>query len=439
MLKNYSLFFRTKQNGAAGIIFIGLIPILFLILAFAIAMSQRLITHIRMQEASEVASLALAADPKGDESEDYASKVIDRYLIDNDGKVSVNVDKRECKLKTGCVRANGEVAPYTDISVTASSKHESWVSYEEINLESDFTVGGKSKARKYLSNPMDVYLIVDFSSSMLLSSGRGKTRLRVVKETMIKALKEIKTFKVEGDNRIAMLGYSSAHVKETDEEIIEPAIPGAMQKKYKKKFIYDYYRGGLSQTVRKMFDKPRPINEIRKPRDMPPFHYDFMTRQRNATIDSTYPYFDIPLTKDINSVIKRIRKIGNKSGSGTTSWNGIIAAAQEANNASYLNPEQVFIILSDGADQKIYGRRLKGLVDRGLCRKLKNKLQRKKNNLTKEIRIRMGVIGVNYVVNKQDGFGDCVGNNNIYHARNGDDVYKHMINIIKEETGRLRN
>ncbi len=429
-----------KHRGAAGIIFIGLIPILFLILAFSIAMSQRLVTHVRMLEASEVASLALAADPKGDDADDYASKVIDRYLVDNQGKVNVDVNKKECKLKTGCVRASGESAPYTDISVTASSQHESWVTYEEINLESHFQVGGKSKARKYLSNPMDIYLIVDFSSSMLLSGGPGKTRLKVVSDTIVRALNEVKSFKVEGNNRVALLGYSSAHVKETDEKVIEPAIPGSPQKEYKKKYIYEFYRGSPTQTVRDMFNLPRPIKEIKEPKDTPLFGwYDWRTRQDNANIDREFPFFNIPLNTDIDGAISKIKKIGNESGTGTTSWNGIIAAAVEANSASFLNPEQVFIIFSDGIDQKKYGNRLKQLVDRGLCRRLKSQLQNKRNNLTKEIKIKMGVIGVNYVVRKQDGFGDCVGPANIYHAKNGDDVYKHMINIIKEETGRLRN
>ena len=430
---------NARQKGAAGIIFIGLIPVLFLILAFSIAMSQRLVTHARMLEASEVASLALAADPKGADASDYASKVIDRYLVDNEGRVSVNVDKKECKLRTGCVRASGENAPYTDISVSASSRHESWVAYEEIDLKTHFQVGGKSKARKYLSNPMDIYLIVDFSSSMLLSGGRGQTRLEVVRDTIVRALNEVKGFEVEGNSRVALLGYSSAHVKETSEEITENAIPGAPQRTYKKKLVYDYYRGSPAGTVREMFNLPRPIKEIRKPNDFAPFYYDYVTRQSNAAIDREYPYFNIPLGPDIDGAIRKIKSTGRKSGRGTTSWNGIIAAAQEANNASYLNPEQIFIILSDGADQKEYGNRLKSLVDRGLCRRLVNQLQRKKGNLTKEMKIKMGVIGVNYAVRKQDGFGDCVGSSNIYHARNGADVYKHMINIIKEETGRLRN
>lgn len=29
----------------------------------------------------------------------------------------------------------------------------------------------------------------------------------------------------------------------------------------------------------------------------------------------------------------------------------------------------------------------------------------------------MGVIGVNYNVQKDDGFGECVGEKNIYHAK----------------------
>ena len=51
----------------------------------------------------------------------------------------------------------------------------------------------------------------------------------------------------------------------------------------------------------------------------------------------------------------------------------------------------------------------------------------------------MGVIGINYKVAETDGFGDCFGKKNIYHAKDGEDVYKYILNLINEETGKLKD
>ncbi|MFA0709791.1 VWA domain-containing protein, partial [Vibrio sp. 10N.222.48.A3] len=76
-----------------------------------------------------------------------------------------------------------------------------------------------------------------------------------------------------------------------------------------------------------------------------------------------YKFYDIPLTEDYDEFRSQLMNTKLQAGGGTSSWNGIIAAAQEANKATNLNPEQVFIVLSDGQDgDKNY---LQKLVDQG--------------------------------------------------------------------------
>ncbi len=97
---------------------------------------------------------------------------------------------------------------------------------------------------------------------------------------------------------------------------------------------------------------------------------------------------------------------------------------------------------------QVYDKFLKSLVgEHGLCESLKKRISSKENKFQSEhaklegekTKVTMGVIGVNYNVQKDDGFGECVGEKNIYHAKNGKDVYKYILNLINEETGRLKD
>ncbi len=111
--------------------------------------------------------------------------------------------------------------------------------------------------------------------------------------------------------------------------------------------------------------------------------------------------------------------------------NGIIAAAQEANKATNLNPEQVFIVLSDGSDSdETY---LQKLVDQGYVKKLRSTISAKRNRFqsnapteAEKTKVTMGYWYTNHV-QASDGFGDCFGKKNIYHAKDGEDVYKYIL------------
>ncbi|WP_422636257.1 TadE/TadG family type IV pilus assembly protein, partial [Vibrio navarrensis] len=53
-----------KQRGVAGVTFMGLLPVLIIIMVFSMQMTQRHMAHTKIIEAAEVASLALIASPK---------------------------------------------------------------------------------------------------------------------------------------------------------------------------------------------------------------------------------------------------------------------------------------------------------------------------------------------------------------------------------------
>ncbi|HBC3408397.1 VWA domain-containing protein [Vibrio parahaemolyticus] len=456
----------TKQKGVAGIIFVSFLPILIITFSFSVGYTQRLLAHSKIEEAAEVASLALIASPGKDnkDDQDYAQRIVDLYITDNISDIEISVSTKKCEYKDGCVQRNNELSPFADFTVVATAEHDSWISHKEIGVEPKFKVSGDSITRKYLPQPVDIYFILDTSQSMSNPwyGERNKTQMQVVKDTITRVVKELENFKTGPDkkSRVALLTYNAYNAK---------FDKGAGRVK-----LYDYAsefshtEASFQSIVDKMFEENVDAQKV--------YHANYYNQAR-----------DIPLTVDYQDFINILNsnKVMPARGGGTDSWLGLIAAAKEADKVKKedRNPEQVFIFLSDGADtdvrfpdeiqrsrayrskydvvtkryedaygnvqyQQVYDKFLKSLVsEHGLCESLKKRISSKENKFQSEhaklegekTKVTMGVIGVNYNVQKDDGFGECVGEKNIYHAKNGKDVYKYILNLINEETGRLKD
>ncbi|EIQ1512510.1 VWA domain-containing protein [Vibrio parahaemolyticus] len=456
----------TKQKGVAGIIFVSFLPILIITFSFSVGYTQRLLAHSKIEEAAEVASLALIASPGKDnkDDQDYAQRIVDLYITDNISDIEISVSTKKCEYKDGCVQRNNELSPFADFTVVATSEHDSWISHNEIGVEPKFKVSGDSITRKYLPQPVDIYFILDTSQSMsnIWYGERNKTQMQVVKDTITRVVKELENFKTGPDkkSRVALLTYNAYNVKYDNND--------------RKLKFYDYAsefshtEASFQSIVDKMFEKNVDAQKV--------YHANYYNQAR-----------DIPLTVNYQEFINILNsnKVMPARGGGTDSWLGLIAAAKEADKVKKedRNPEQVFIFLSDGADtdvrfpdeiqrdsayrskydvvtkryedaygnvqyQQVYDKFLKSLVgEHGLCESLKKRISSKENKFQSEhaklegekTKVTMGVIGVNYNVQKDDGFGECVGEKNIYHAKNGKDVYKYILNLINEETGRLKD
>ncbi|HIF5540394.1 TPA: VWA domain-containing protein [Vibrio parahaemolyticus] len=456
----------TRQKGVAGIIFVSFLPILIITFSFSVGYTQRLLAHSKIEEAAEVASLALIASPGKDnkDDQDYAQRIVDLYITDNISDIEISVSTKKCEYKDGCVQRNNELSPFADFTVVATAEHDSWISHNEIGVEPKFKVSGDSITRKYLPQPVDIYFILDTSQSMSNPwyGERNKTQMQVVKDTITRVVKELENFKTGPDkkSRVALLTYNAYNAK---------FDKGAGRVK-----LYDYAsefshtEASFQSIVDKMFEENVDAQKV--------YHANYYNQAR-----------DIPLTVDYQDFINILNsnKVMPARGGGTDSWLGLIAAAKEADKVKKedRNPEQVFIFLSDGADtdvrfpdeiqrsrayrskydvvtkryedaygnvqyQQVYDKFLKSLVsEHGLCESLKKRISSKENKFQSEhaklegekTKVTMGVIGVNYNVQKDDGFGECVGEKNIYHAKNGKDVYKYILNLINEETGRLKD
>ncbi|HDY7971256.1 TPA: VWA domain-containing protein [Vibrio vulnificus] len=419
------------QKGVAGVIFMGLMPVLVVTMVLSMQMTQRHLAHARVTEGAEVASLALIANPKvtDDENKAYAQRVVDYYVDDNKGTVKVDVYNRRCEYRDGCVQRSKELSPFTDFVVKAQTKHDSWIHYDKFGLEKEFEVTGSSTSRKFLPQPLDIYFIVDMSGSMRGPWGReGKTQYDVVVDTINRIVEDLKTFKTERKSRVAVIGFHHLAVKK---------VNGV-----RKALDYSYYKEPLD-TVNAMFSPPQDAI--------------------GTGLERVTSFSDINLTDDYELFLSKLNNSDFYASplGRTESWQGVIGAAQMANKAIDLNPEQVFILLSDGADNSFMRdfkepsgwnrveikNYFKELVSRGLCEKLKRRISskenvfqsRNRNDEASKTKVTMGVIGVNYKVKEADGIGDCFGRGNIYHAKQGNDVYKYILNLINEETGRLKD
>lgn len=87
----------TKQKGVAGIIFVSFLPILIITFSFSVGYTQRLLAHSKIEEAAEVASLALIASPGKDnkDDQDYAQRIVDLYITDNISDIEISVSTKK--------------------------------------------------------------------------------------------------------------------------------------------------------------------------------------------------------------------------------------------------------------------------------------------------------------------------------------------------------
>ncbi|WP_083651687.1 TadE/TadG family type IV pilus assembly protein [Photobacterium proteolyticum] len=407
------------------IIFVGFLPFMVMIMAFSVQLSQQMLAKARLIEAAEVASLALVADTQGtaDDHNELAANIIDRYINDNKGTISITMTDMECSDNNGCLDKRDETEPFREMMVRAKARYDAWMFYENVNIEPEFELNSQSVSRRYLPRPVDIYFIVDFSSSMgdMWQSGETKTKLSVVKTTLKKVIEDLKDFNRYNTDRsrVALIGYHQYNVRNINGQRI----------------IYDMdiYKS-ITKTVNEMFNEKPKADDFFQGND------PYAPRTFNdVQLTDDYDYFISEVESSIAS--GRFRAV-------THSWQGMLRAAVVSDQATNLNPVQVFIVLSDGKDnirefydgQTMYksDNFLKKLAKNGLCDKLFENMKRKLSRHGGNISVVGGVIGIDFSLDKNtNGFYQCMGENNIYHASQGEHVYKYILQLLNEETGRL--
>ncbi len=420
-----------KVQGAANIMFVMFLPILLMSAGFTIYVSQQLLAHIKTMEAVEVAGLAVVAGPKENEAENiqYVRDIIERYVTDS-FNVDINLTMEECDYESGCAQKQDIVAPLIRFDLQASTWHKTWLDFSsfssgDINFGSEFAVSSEVTTMRYLSRPVDIYFIADFSGSMTNYWGRGVTRLQMLKNTIEKVLLYLEEQDSEYPARVSLSVYSDYNYQKID------------NKYYK---ISHNYHDGRSwypkETVGMMWYHPQNWRNIPV---LPSGYRRIYFRQISEA-----QYHNIAPTTNYAQFFQKLSTF--RASGGTYSWQGIISAAQQADKATNdyttVNPEQIFIVLTDGQDGAVsFTRAL--MRTYGLCDKIRTRIGNKPNRFSKtadsKTVVTMAVIGMAHNVHHAPGFKACFGDR-IYVAKSGsDDVYKYIFNLLNEVSGRFEH
>ncbi|WED24575.1 VWA domain-containing protein [Vibrio sp. JC009] len=413
-----------KQKGVATIMLAILLPLMIIIFAIALRITQHSQANAKIKEAAEVASLALISEATGDNQPNVplAVDIVDAFVKDNMDEIEVAVVPTNCKKGSDCLKASGELGPFIDYAVSASSKHKSWLAYSEVGLEPEFRVNGLSTSRKFAPLPIDIYLVVDFSASMMYQFSGGGRRMQEVYRTVEKLIEDLEKYNNfnKHKSRIALLGYNQVNIKYINRQRVRID------------YVVD---NNAAKTVKNMFKTKIPIP-----------NWTLNSYQRKYV---PLTFHDIPLG-DNYSQVKAILGSALYTTGRTESWQGLIAAAQELNKQKKYNTRQAIIIISDGDDspRESFQQRdsstnisyfFPSLVSHGLCRKLENMAKSKEDREGNPVEYIIGVIGIDYIVDRtRNGMYDCVGAENIFHAKGKGEAYKHILKLLGEETGRLR-
>ena len=95
------------------------------------------------------------------------------------------------------------------------------------------------------------------------------------------------------------------------------------------------------------------------------------------------------------------------------------------------NPQQVFVLLTDGENSKKFP---KGYYA-PLCEKIRNDISDKQNrcqiqnsSVEEKTKVTMSVIGVEFNPYKNEGVSECFGRENIFEAKREDELVKKYCN-----------
>ncbi|PMH43760.1 hypothetical protein BCU68_12985 [Vibrio sp. 10N.286.49.B3] len=450
-----------KQQGHAAILFVMLVPLFFGVFILASDGARALQTKARINDAVEVATLAVTArnadntvaedgapDGGSEANRKLVVEYLEQYLPDID---SVDMDKLKI-VKNTCVDLNecdDEKGRFYQYQITANTVHKSWFPGGDAipGLGETFNVASSSTVRKFQSEAVDVMLVADFSGSMLWDisgdtnpSNDADRKYKQLVKVIQEVSDELERFNDLNTSQTNQMGVSVFNFYTTE------AGGSAIIDKVSKTCYEDQFLYSSSNEVD--LKKTASIDNI----------FNKRTSCKNVA-NSGGSFKNIPLTDEFSTFNESLGKFS--PGGGTSSVQGIIRGAQMLEEG--INNRRLMIVLSDGLDSHSQhplksggygnyagsgtGSYLKVsydlINDHGLCENVKEGLTDAEG--TKK-QVKLVGIGFGYDLSSKPsgadaditGLEDCVGEANLYEAANLDEVLDIILELISEEIGHFR-
>ncbi|MBV7296470.1 TadE/TadG family type IV pilus assembly protein [Enterovibrio paralichthyis] len=441
---------RKKQRGVASIIFVLTFPLLFSVFVLAVESTRYLQTHARINDAVEMASLAVAASASQTTRENQllAKRFVESFVPDGDIDPSdIRIERKSCDDiyqdlcgQAGVYDRDGLI--FTQYKVTLTSDFDSWFPKDGYHLgyAETMTLGGDATARKYQGFTIDVAFVADFSGSMEWvwqgnqSEDNGEfsgitSKYQGVVEVIKRVTERLEDYNASTDqqlsgqdlaNRAAFVGYN-----------FYPHKNGSYYSNV------SYHNNTGSKSWRWDYNIPQ-INFNATARD--PLGTPVTTIIGRSSADSSY-FNTLPLTEDFQTFRAQISQFVPNYG--TASYEGIIEAAKIVSRGE--NVRKLIVVLSDGidsangnnsGDRRYPNYAATQLYDRGLCQNIIQSLEQQVVN-GRNAEARIFVIGFDYNLDDNPGLKTCAGEENVQAAQSYQDIYDTVLELISEEVGRL--
>lgn len=419
---------RKHQQGHAAILFAMMIPALFGIFALASDGARAIQTKARIEDASEVAALAISAhnDPDQPDNGSYTPSprnrqivvdYVNAYISDIDAVTDIKVAKRRCELISECVTGlyKGD-ARYLEHEIDVTTRQNSWFPGNEAieGMGETFSTRGKSLARKYQSEAVDVMFAADFSGSMLDTwSGSSNPKYVDLIEIIRNISAELQKFNDLPENRDKSTMGISAFSTFTNSFTSDTGI-----------------QCSLSQGVN---SRNEPATWFRPVKAANTVANIWNPKTEDYCKSGAYAGFhDVNLTSNFNYLNGQVGSF--YAGGGTASYQALIRGAQLLRKGN--NSRRLLIVLSDGMDNDT--KLADGLVSAGMCRDIQSGLESDRTPDRRPIAAKMAVIGFDYNPFANKALKDCVGEKNVYKAEDADEVEDIILELINEEIGHLK-
>lgn len=420
---------RRHQKGHAAILFAMMIPALFGIFTLASDGARAIQTKARIEDATEVATLAVSAhnDPNQDyggggspssANQQIVTDYINAYISDVDSINEIKVYKRNCEEIPECKAGLAVGEPrYFEHEVGVTTSQKSWFPGNDaiVGMGDSFSTSGHSLARKYQSEAVDVMFAADFSGSMEDGwTGSNKRKYQDLIEIINNISVELQKFNdlenSDNDNTMGISAYNLYTYSQYSGSSNNWWDDGWC---YLEQGLSSGGRGGMSYDV--------TVSGI----------WDEKSKSSCKSYNSGR-FNDILLTSEFDTVNQEISRFKPKGG--TASYQALIRGAQLLRYGT--NSRRLLIVLSDGDDND--KNVAKGLVNAGMCSEIQQGLESDRTPDNRPIRAQMAVIGFDYDPYANQALKDCVGAENVYKAENSDDILNTILELISEEIGHLK-